>query len=160
MQTDWTWDAGPHLKHHGIKGQKWGVRRYQNPDGTLTAAGKKHQQKEYYKAFKYQFKSVRHDPIRNYDHSSYKRAYEIIPEDKRKQLVQNGLDWYKARTKKERDRISKEGHDLAEAIMRDLVGKKRMNRLGYTHMMRVAKFEAGEEVERIRKQKKRRDDHG
>lgn len=29
------------LYHWGIKGQKWGVRRYQNPDGTLTAAGKK-----------------------------------------------------------------------------------------------------------------------
>ena len=29
------------LQHWGIKGQKWGVRRYQNKDGTLTAAGKK-----------------------------------------------------------------------------------------------------------------------
>ena len=29
------------IKHHGIKGQKWGVRRYQNPDGTLTELGKK-----------------------------------------------------------------------------------------------------------------------
>lgn len=28
------------LMHSGIKGQKWGVRRYQNPDGTLTKAGK------------------------------------------------------------------------------------------------------------------------
>ena len=29
------------LSHHGIKGMKWGVRRYQNKDGTLTDAGKK-----------------------------------------------------------------------------------------------------------------------
>jgi hypothetical protein len=29
------------LYHHGIKGMKWGVRRYQNTDGTLTSAGKK-----------------------------------------------------------------------------------------------------------------------
>lgn len=29
------------LMHWGKKGQKWGVRRYQNPDGTLTEAGKK-----------------------------------------------------------------------------------------------------------------------
>ena len=29
------------LYHHGVKGQKWGVRRYQNEDGSLTAAGKK-----------------------------------------------------------------------------------------------------------------------
>lgn len=28
------------LYHHGIKGQKWGVRRYQNEDGSLTAKGK------------------------------------------------------------------------------------------------------------------------
>ena len=30
------------LIHHGIKGQRWGVRRYQNEDGSLTEAGKKH----------------------------------------------------------------------------------------------------------------------
>ena len=28
------------LYHHGVKGQRWGIRRYQNPDGSLTPAGK------------------------------------------------------------------------------------------------------------------------
>lgn len=29
------------LYHHGIKGMKWGIRRFQNEDGSLTSAGKK-----------------------------------------------------------------------------------------------------------------------
>ena len=29
-----------YLAHHGTKGQRWGVRRFQNSDGSLTAAGK------------------------------------------------------------------------------------------------------------------------
>lgn len=32
--------SGGYLAHHGVKGQKWGIRRYQNPDGTWTDAGK------------------------------------------------------------------------------------------------------------------------
>ncbi len=30
------------LYHHGVKGQRWGVRRYQNSDGSLTDLGRKH----------------------------------------------------------------------------------------------------------------------
>lgn len=35
-------DDDDYIEHHGIKNQKWGVRRYQNPDGSLTELGKRH----------------------------------------------------------------------------------------------------------------------
>lgn len=34
------------LCHYGVKGMKWGIRRYQNKDGTLTDAGKRRQTKK------------------------------------------------------------------------------------------------------------------
>ena len=37
------------LQHHGIKGQKWGVRRFQNEDGSLTAKGRKRYGEDRYK---------------------------------------------------------------------------------------------------------------
>ena len=46
----------PYLAHYGIKGMKWGVRRYQNSDGSLTKAGKRRQQKQ---AKKYAKKVIR-----------------------------------------------------------------------------------------------------
>lgn len=38
-QNDW---RGYALYHHGVLGMKWGIRRYQNKDGSLTDAGRKH----------------------------------------------------------------------------------------------------------------------
>lgn len=43
-----SWDAGLHscdlnaLQHYGVRGMAWGQRRFQNPDGSLTALGKQH----------------------------------------------------------------------------------------------------------------------
>ena len=34
-----------YIAHHGIKGQRWGIRRYQNDDGSLTPAGVRRYQK-------------------------------------------------------------------------------------------------------------------
>jgi hypothetical protein len=45
------------LYHYGKKGQRWGVRRYQNKDGTLTEAGKKRYYKDADRAgYKEQYK--------------------------------------------------------------------------------------------------------
>lgn len=50
-----------YLAHHGIKGMKWGVRRFRNPDGTLTEAGKKRYSntRTLYKDLKKQIHSAR-----------------------------------------------------------------------------------------------------
>lgn len=44
MQNQYYWALTDeeYIAHHGILGQKWGIRRYQNPDGSLTTEGKKH----------------------------------------------------------------------------------------------------------------------
>ena len=41
MGIEYILTSNGELYHHGIKGMKWGVRRYQNEDGSLTNAGKK-----------------------------------------------------------------------------------------------------------------------
>lgn len=47
--TDWEenlyLDGDDVLAHYGVLGMKWGMRRYQNKDGSLTAAGQKHYEK-------------------------------------------------------------------------------------------------------------------
>ena len=35
-----------YMYHHGVKGMKWGVRHYQNADGSLTPAGKKRRERD------------------------------------------------------------------------------------------------------------------
>lgn len=40
------------LIHYGVKGMKWGIRRFRNRDGSLTTAGKRHYQKKVYKDIK------------------------------------------------------------------------------------------------------------
>lgn len=42
----WKYNYPNELYHHGILGMKWGIRRFQNKDGSLTAAGKKRAQQD------------------------------------------------------------------------------------------------------------------
>lgn len=49
MQNEYVITYDGEIYHWGIKGMKWGVRRYQNPDGSLTPAGRKRLEKADYK---------------------------------------------------------------------------------------------------------------
>ncbi len=49
------------LAHHGIMGQKWGVRRFQNPDGTLTPLGKSRVVTKINKNHKFEQKDISHN---------------------------------------------------------------------------------------------------
>lgn len=48
--------SSDYLMHFGIKGQRWGIRRFQNEDGTLNAAGK-----ERYRSLKYDYDASKND---------------------------------------------------------------------------------------------------
>ena len=72
------------LYHFGIKGMKWGVRRYQNKDGSLTSAGKKKYSKEYKKQVKKVTQDIRNNLGRLSDEANVEVAERFNREQERK----------------------------------------------------------------------------
>lgn len=65
-----------YLAHHGIKGQKWGIRRFQNPDGTRTPLGKKREKKNRNPSIKQKVKNVKTHYTEQYE--EYQRRVDKI----------------------------------------------------------------------------------
>lgn len=123
------------LMHHGIKGQRWGVRRYQNEDGTRTAAGKRHEKtldsydsnksnarqdyrqakKDYNKSFNdYYYKSMQvFSPIKKQREANMDRLNKALSDAEK---LKNAEKQYKA----ERKEARAEGKAKAEQIRKNM----------------------------------------
>jgi len=112
------------LSHHGIRGMKWGVRRYQNVDGSLTAVGKKRYNQDIRnnlsKKKENRFDTSNPDPNRwvKEDLERRKKIVDVssdmvrqiksIERDTRPKIKTSRMDLSKMTDKEMRDRINRE----------------------------------------------------
>lgn len=90
------------LYHHGIKGMKWGVRRYQNADGSLTREGKKHLRNNLYSEYRKGGTSKLTAKIASFRDSNYYSQYSKAEESAkaRKAKIEDKLSKTPAETRK------------------------------------------------------------
>ena len=151
------------LQHYGVKGMKWGVRRYQNKDGTLTAAGKK----RYYdtpelNAQKAEAKAAK--KARNASYKEWSDAHErhsYIPTAKNheardaahtKYLADNARYNHaslKYRTNKEVARIQNKGIEFKHKSKRRLALEEKFKKLGMTDEQAQAAANNRMKVEKV-----------
>ena len=119
------------LYHFGVKGMKWGVRRYQNKDGSLTAAGKKRMYKEMY-----DMESKERKEQRKYTADANRWSREDMERSKRlaestshmtndlKRINDNSIRKSKSRNKNQLDLSSMSDKEMRDAINRAYMEKQ------------------------------------
>ena len=82
------------LMHFGVKGMKWGVRRYQNADGSLTPAGKKKYGDTDYSRAKLTYKSAKKDYNKSFNKAyNYSSAHPIGQFTNKKKKAESDRRW-------------------------------------------------------------------
>lgn len=100
------------LTHWGIKGMKWGVRRYQNKDGSLTAAGKKRKRYDKWGDSKHQPSSTRSSVLAGaYMATGNKKIGEALD----KSNSRDAERWERAKTEKAKYQAEKAKQQAAKA---------------------------------------------
>lgn len=129
------------LYHWGIKGMRWGIRRYQNPDGSLTAAGKKRRaalQKEL---------EILNGPKKKLNEMTVAELNRYIA---RKSAEENAL----LVTKRVNDLIESQKNKTPEELEASAREQRKAERAAKRDLKRAARKEAREQRRLERKQKK------
>ena len=111
------------IEHHGILNMKWGRRRYQNPDGTLTAEGKIRYSREKRKQAAKNLKKARKVREAN-------KKKEMKLEKKKAKIVEKGLDEVKKNSKlfTNEEIANLVGRNQLEARLADAVNSKNIQK--------------------------------
>lgn len=116
------WNPDEELYHHGIKGQRWGVRRYQNPDGSLTPAGVR-----------------RYGTVENFNRSITKKGVIQYTKDKRKMKKLRQIREQKKAWEAEKERIVNSGDKKAlREIQHELTDEqisRAINRIAFNEVV-------------------------
>ena len=105
----WKYNYSDELYHHGVLGMKWGIRRYQNKDGSLTPAGKRKAAKMKAKYTELTGKQLRSSPSKTKIQNG--KASNEVPKKSIKDLSDDEL-----RSRINRLRAEKDYMDLSKQI--------------------------------------------